>query len=111
VAGGGGLRVVDVSNPASPTEIGFYDTPGWARGVAVSGSTAYVADYDGLRVVDVADPATPVGRGIYVTPGNANGVAVAGNTAYVADGAGGLFILRITKRQITDGTYLPIILR
>ena len=42
-----GLRVIDVSNPISPTEIGFYDTPGWAYGVAVSGNLAYVADDDG----------------------------------------------------------------
>jgi hypothetical protein len=39
-----GLRVIDVSNPSSPREVGFYDTPGNARGVAVSGSYAYVAD-------------------------------------------------------------------
>jgi hypothetical protein len=38
------LRVIDVSNPSSPREVGFYDTPGWAYGVAVSGSYAYVAD-------------------------------------------------------------------
>ncbi|HIE25887.1 TPA: hypothetical protein EYP66_01210 [Candidatus Poribacteria bacterium] len=25
-----GLRVVDVSNPENPYEIGFYDTPGYA---------------------------------------------------------------------------------
>jgi hypothetical protein len=39
-----GLRVIDVSNPSSPREVGFYDTPGWASGVAVSGTYAYVAD-------------------------------------------------------------------
>ena len=26
--GDAGLRVVDVSNPASPLEVGYYDTPG-----------------------------------------------------------------------------------
>ncbi len=39
-----GLRVVDVSNPAAPFEVGFYDTPGSAQGVAVAGAYAYVAD-------------------------------------------------------------------
>lgn len=36
----------------SEREIGFFDTPGTAQGVAVSGSYAYVADYSsGLRVI------------------------------------------------------------
>ena len=40
----GGLRVINVANPAAPIEVGFYDTPGNASGVAVAGSYAYVAD-------------------------------------------------------------------
>ena len=39
-----GLEVWDVITPSSPVKIGFYDTPGEARGVVVSGSYAYVAD-------------------------------------------------------------------
>jgi hypothetical protein len=106
--GRGGLRVVDVSDPANPTEVGAYDTPGRAGGVAVSGSTAYVADGDGgLRVVDVSDPANPTEVGAYYTPGRAGGVAVAssdpeGHTyAYVADEYGGLLILRYTGGETT----------
>ena len=42
---GGSLRVVDVSTPSAPVEVGAIDTPGWsAFGVAVSGGYAYVAD-------------------------------------------------------------------
>jgi hypothetical protein len=51
------LRVVDLSVPGSPIEIGFEDSPDFAFGVAVSGSYAYVADvYAGLRVIDVSVP-------------------------------------------------------
>jgi hypothetical protein len=39
-----GLSIVNISDPAAPTEVGFYDTPGYANGVAVSGNYAYVAD-------------------------------------------------------------------
>ena len=39
-----GLRVIDVSDPTAPVEIGSIDTPGNARNVAVVGSFAYVAD-------------------------------------------------------------------
>jgi len=40
--GGGGLRIVDISDPASPTEAGYYDTPGYADGVAVVGDFTMV---------------------------------------------------------------------
>ena len=42
--GSSGLRIVDVSNPAAPSEAGFYDTPGYAYGVAAAGNHAYVGD-------------------------------------------------------------------
>ena len=69
-----------------PVEVGFYDTPGAALGVAVAGSYAYVADgAAGLRVINVANPAAPSEVGFYDTPGIRRGVAVAGSYAYVAD--------------------------
>ena len=36
--------MIDVSTPSAPVEVGFFDTPGVARGVAVAGGYAYVAD-------------------------------------------------------------------
>jgi hypothetical protein len=46
-----GLRVVDVSDPAQPVEVGFYDTPGHAYDVAVTGEYIYVADYHSGLVI------------------------------------------------------------
>jgi hypothetical protein len=116
---GAGLRVLDVSTPANPTEVGFYDTPGGAREVAVAtgdpqGHTyAYVADEGaGLRVVDVSLPTNPTEVDFYDTPGMAGGVAVAagdlqGHTyAYVADGWGGMVILRYVQRSVVTGRVL-----
>ncbi len=40
-----GLRVIDVANPAAPVEVGYYDTPGSAYGVAARANIAYVADH------------------------------------------------------------------
>jgi len=49
----GGLRVIDVSNPQSPNEAGYYITSGFAWGVAAAGSYAYVAANDsGLRIIE-----------------------------------------------------------
>jgi hypothetical protein len=89
----GGLRVLNVSDPADPVEVGSYRTQ-HAWSVTVQGNYAYVADtYDGLRVVDVSDPAAPVEAGFYEVPGSLNDVAVAGEYVYVA-GERGLFVLR-----------------
>jgi hypothetical protein len=48
-----GLRMIDASNPASPTIVGSCLTTR-AQGVALSGSYAYIADGTlGLRVIDL----------------------------------------------------------
>ncbi|MCK6623715.1 MAG: hypothetical protein DPW09_02140 [Anaerolineae bacterium] len=57
-----GLRIVDVSDPAAPVEVGSYEfepTPA-VTGIVVSGNLAYLASPDGLRIVDVSRPTQPV---------------------------------------------------
>lgn len=63
----GGLHVIDVSNPVTPSEIAFYKTPSYAHAVEVAhdGKTVFVADGStGVLAFDVSEPATPkiVGR-------------------------------------------------
>ena len=78
------------------TEVGFYDTPGEAKRVAVNGNYAYIADYgSGLMVIDISNPTSPVGVGSY-TAGVYVDVAVSGNYAYLVGGwAYGLRIIDI----------------
>jgi hypothetical protein len=92
-----GLRVVDVSNPPSPAEVGYFDTPWNARGVALYSSYAFVADGgDGLWMINVADPAHPVQAGFFDgTPGLMEDVAVVWPYAYVADNYLGLRIINV----------------
>jgi hypothetical protein len=59
----GGLRVLDVSNPASPQEVAMYINQGLANkpqaynAVLLNGTTAYVTlDYCGLEILDVSNP-------------------------------------------------------
>ncbi len=93
-----GLEVVDVSNPLSPTLIGAYDSgSSFSQDVAVSGTTAYIADTHGLQLVNVSDPAHPSGMGYCDTPGEAYGVAVSGTAAYVADGSRGISVVDISN--------------
>jgi hypothetical protein len=94
--GDSGFRVISVSDPANPTEVGYCGTPSRAEGVAVDGDYAYVADLAaGLRVISVSDPANPVEVGSCETPGNAEGVTVVEDYAYVADVGAGLRVISV----------------
>ena len=95
------LRVVDVSNPENPTEVGFLDTPNvYAYGIAVSGDYAYIVDhYSGLRVINVSNPENPYETGFYGTPGWSYGVAVSGGYAYIADRDGGLRVVDVSNPE------------
>ena len=53
---GGGLQVIDVSNPAEPEEVGFGETPGYPQDVAVAGPYVYVAEGLGLSVLTSCTP-------------------------------------------------------
>jgi hypothetical protein len=91
------LRVISVSDPMHPAEVGYCNTPGWASGVAVAGDRAYVADGDsGLRIISVYDPMHPAEVGYCGTPGWANSVTMAEGYAYVADDFSGLRIVSVS---------------
>jgi len=87
----GNLRVVDISSPARPREVGRADTEGWPYSLAITGKFAYLVASDGtnlvggLRVIEVSQPETPRLAGSLDTE-DANGVAldVARNYAYIA---------------------------
>eukprot|EP01064_Diplonema_japonicum_P015494 TRINITY_DN231_c0_g1_i6.p1 TRINITY_DN231_c0_g1~~TRINITY_DN231_c0_g1_i6.p1 ORF type:complete len:928 (+),score=179.98 TRINITY_DN231_c0_g1_i6:93-2876(+) len=81
--GSAGLVILDTEN--SPMRrLGVFDTPGTAKAVTVSGTTAYIADGTSLQVVEVCDPASPVLLGM-VSIAGARDVEVVGKTAYIAD--------------------------
>lgn len=94
----GGLRVVDVSTPSNPSEVGSCDTPGEALSVHISGTVALVADGgSGLQVIDVSTPDNPAGIGSYDTStGYARDVYFSGDNAYVADSGNGLVIVDVS---------------
>jgi hypothetical protein len=88
-AQGAGLRIVDVSNPAAPHEVGFYETPSDAIGVAVANGYAYVAAFEaGLRVIDISQPAAPKEVASLIRPdeGWFLGVTATDRYVYIAEG-------------------------
>ena len=87
VVGSTGLSIIDVSSPAEPTVVGFYQT-GYAEEVAVENDLAFIAEgFNGLTIIDVYDPTSP-----YIVSKSENrytvGVTVSGKYAYLVDTAG-----------------------
>lgn len=131
-----GLLIVDLSIPASPTEVGRFVTAGKATGVDADSSLAYVVaeaqwnsgvgDFvgGGLTIVDISDKTAPVELGFLpiedVYEGEvpvyqiARQVAVKFPYAYVAAEGGGLWIIRVdspaaperVKQLRTDSMFL-----
>lgn len=96
IADGFGFTILDISKRS--IEVGSCDTPGTAVGVAIAGSSAYIADEEGgLRILDISDSTHPVEVGFFNTPGSAKDVEVAGSYAYIAGGTSGLHILDISN--------------
>jgi hypothetical protein len=93
-----GLVIVAILGAMNNAKPGLSGTSWDARGVAVAGNYAYVANGDhGLRIVNIADPAHPTLGGSLDISGTVRGVAIvnvpAGTYAYVAGGASGLHII------------------
>jgi hypothetical protein len=108
---GGGLSVIDVSNPYQPVEIGSEDMPGYGgKDAVVSGGLAYVGNYTPygsyLRVVDVSDPFNPTEIGNLETP-EPRDLALEGDHIYCAAAGRGLRIINVSTPHspILLGTF------
>jgi hypothetical protein len=87
-----GLRILNATDPASPFEVGYWETPGEAWSVQVLGDYAYVADWEtGLRIVNISDPYSPIEQAFYEIP--CRFVTVEKNIAFMLT-IEGLFIIR-----------------
>ncbi|MCH8070283.1 MAG: family 43 glycosylhydrolase, partial [Candidatus Marinimicrobia bacterium] len=81
-----GLRIVDISDPAAPTEVGSYyiSNGGELWKIKVIGDTLYVPyDKSGLIILDVNNPENPIELSTYA--GNYQEVSIRGNIAYVVE--------------------------
>ncbi len=92
------MRVLDLQNPAAPTELGSVEVNGNPNDVAVASGRAVVAlGWGPVAVVDLSDPAHPTTLGTVDTPGNPQSVAVSGDYAFVADLDGGLRVIDVSS--------------
>lgn len=100
-----GLRVIDVSDPDTPTQVALHD--GGCMGssaafdVALSsdGTRAYLACETGLQVLDITDPTRPATLGRWTTEwASAATVTVRGDRAWFGDRNG------VTEIDLSDET-------
>ncbi|MCP4246399.1 MAG: hypothetical protein GY778_05050 [bacterium] len=105
-----GLRIFDITNPASPALVGSLSSGlDDAFAVAVSGTTAYVADgAGGLKIVNLSDETNPEiieGENPQSAAGTSQDVMVADNHVYVAAGGAGVAVYdlgSVANRTIYD---------
>lgn len=120
--GSEGLRVISYTPLDRLGEVGNFDSPGNALGLALWDEYIYLADGGaGLRIINVSDPAKPTPLGFLETPGDAQDVVIistaagqsgqsggvqegavsqsANNKLYamLADGSGGLRVIDVTN--------------
>ncbi len=92
-----GLRVVDVSDPANPSEINFSPTLiGQSDEISVAqGDYLYLSDDRDLRIIDISVPANPQQVAMYHAPNMIRDFSPADTLGYLAAGDSGLIVLNI----------------
>jgi len=94
------LRLFDVSDPQSPTPIGYCYAEDDANALDVEGSYAYIAgDLYDLTIIDVQDAAAPTLLSSTMDYGNAEDIAVAGTHAFFAQSFKGLRIVDVSDPE------------
>lgn len=81
-----GLRVVNISDPLHPIEVGSNTSSGCFGRIVIQGDYAYAYDF-GVQVFDISDPTHPIVMGHYVPSGPFEAIrdmAVVGTHLYVA---------------------------
>ena len=104
--GASGLRVFDITTPASPGVIASHSAFASVYRFAFSadGNTVYMADGASLQIVDITAPGSPAFIGSYTTLAEAIDVVVSAddNTAYVTIASGSVQIIDITDPADAD---------
>lgn len=107
---GGGLRILDISNPMSPTNVCLCGDlgDGNALGVAVSGDYAYFVGVGWLYIFNISDPKNPTGAGYDIDSAlYPDGLTVKGSYVYTWDKQKGLSLVNVADagNPVEDGAY------
>ena len=98
VDGETGVHILDVANPAQPSTLGLYDSPGYATELQLVGNRGYLADgAAGLQILDLSQPASPQVLGTYSPGVTVLDAKISGNRAYLAAADDGILVFDITN--------------
>jgi hypothetical protein len=103
-----GLRVVDVSDPTDPVQVGYASLP-LLRALHVSDGILAGCAVD-LYILDVSDPYHPHILSVAYVPGWAQFAQIEGNIVYVGSGSHGLSFVDISNPDsafLMDNYYTP----
>lgn len=98
------MHLLDVSNRASPREVGSYtnglsgvDVNTRGNKIFARGDIAYISRPDGLHLVDISDPTNPVDISVYSLGRCPFDLFIDNNIAYLALGYDGLQLIDISN--------------
>jgi hypothetical protein len=122
-----GLRIVDVSDPTKPVEIGSYQPKraGWLEidHVWPNGDVIYLVEevtsecddhliHSTIRVIDFSDPENPIELGYFQFPARITDLLVEGGSIYATYYQAGLMILRYNDPAVfAHQVYFPMLLK
>jgi hypothetical protein len=104
-----GLHVYDISDIASPEEIGYLELPATPEAIWVEGRYAYLAhDQSGLVIADISDPFAPTLAGELVATLDGRDVHVKDGFAYLAANDDGVRIVDVRDPSAPEevGSYV-----
>ncbi len=104
-----GLAGVRIMNPANLNIIGNYSSGSPVVGVAVNGSTAYLANgFGGWQTLSIANPAAPTV--VQSSAGSVFGIAAAGSLAYLTDARSKAQVMNVSAplTPVSAGTFATL---
>ena len=92
-----GLRILDATDPANPTQVAQVDTLGYIEGISYGGDIVYMSAGSRIHMIDYSTPASPTYAGRIEDPVDWFQSATArGNTLFVADYYGGFHVYDVS---------------
>jgi hypothetical protein len=103
----GGFRIIDITNPEEPFQVGYNQTNNYAKKVALYGTWAFIAAGNGFYVFNVSDPTNPENILYYPIIDTVNDFVIDGNYLYLACYLAGIRIFNISNPEspVQVGAY------